>query len=174
MYKIFYLSIIMFFIPNIMFSQNNSSNYESSIAKPINLSGPRLGFTLLSTSFIAEMNDRTGIELEPIVSQFGWQFEKRFFSTNSGATLVTEWILLVGGVEQELFLPSLSWLIGYRTKNGFEFGAGPNLAISGSSLVLAAGITVQSEELNIPINLAVAISKSGARVSLLCGFNLRN
>ncbi len=87
--------------------------------------------------------------------------------------VVTEWVILIGGFEQEKFLPSLSWLVGFRTAGGFEFGGGPNLALSGTSMVLAVGVTIQSEEINFPINLALATSKSGPRFSLLFEFNIR-
>ena len=39
-------------------------------------------------------------DLGPVISQFGWQFEKRFMSSDTGATAVTEWVLLFGGVDQ--------------------------------------------------------------------------
>ena len=81
--------------------------------------------------------------------------------------------MLAAGFEQEKFLPSVSWLIGIRSAGGFEVGAGPNLSLSGSSLVVATGITLQSKEINFPINLAYATSQSGGRYSLLFGFNLR-
>jgi len=149
-------------------------SHEDKIQKvPINLSGPRIGVTYLSDAFVDRIKDRYDVKLEPFIAQFGWQFEKRFFTLRSGATAVTEWVLLIGGFEQEKFLPSLSWLIGMRTGKGIEFGAGPNLALSGTSVVFATGITIQSGEINFPINVAVSASKSGMRYSLLFGFNIR-
>ena len=51
-----------------------------------------LGLTLLSDGTVAKLKDRL-IELErPFVSQFGWQFEKQFFTRDSGVTMVTEWV----------------------------------------------------------------------------------
>jgi len=160
----------LFGITMSLFSQETQSNivYES-----LELSGPRLGVTYLSDSFTKTIKDEADIKLEPFMAQFGWQFEKRFFSISSGATAVSEWIVLIGGFEQEKFLPSISWLIGMRSAEGFEIGAGPNLSASGTSVVIAGGVTLQSGEINFPINLAVATSKSGPRVSLLFGFNIR-
>ena len=140
---------------------------------PINLSGPRLGFTLLSNGFIDEVKADHGVELQPLLTQFGWQHEKRFFTMSDGATGVSEIILLLGGVEQGQFIPSASWLIGMRSGSGVEFGMGPNLSPSGSAIVLAFGVTVQSEEINFPINFAAAMSDSGPRFSILFGFNIR-
>ncbi len=163
--------ILFLGLSTFLFSQNEQS--EIRIYESLELDGPRLGTTYLSNSFTNTIKKKADISLKPFMSQFGWQFEKRFFSISTGATAVSEWIVLVGGFEQEKFLPSLSWLIGMRSAEGIEFGAGPNLSASGTSVVLAAGITLQSGEINFPLNLAVATSKSGPRVSLLFGFNIR-
>jgi hypothetical protein len=98
------------------------------------------------------------VDIAPMVTQFGWQFEKQFNPNQSGPTLVTEWVLLAGGVEQGVFLPSVSWLVGVRTKSGMEFGIGPNLSVAGSALVASAGMTLQAGGLNIPVNIAVVPS----------------
>ena len=158
------------------FSQNsktNSTHSTQKINRSISLAGPRIGVTLLSDKFVNKIDDEYDLKLDPVTIQFGWQFEKRFFTTKSGLTAMSEWVVLVAGFEQEKFLPSLSWLIGMRSSGGFEIGAGPNLALSGSSLVVAAGINLSSEEINFPINLAYSTSQSGGRYSLLFGFNLR-
>lgn len=141
---------------------------------PYNLSGPRLGVTILSQKFINTIKDKHDIKINPIVAQIGWQIEKRFFTVRSGATAVSEWVFLIGGFEQERFLPSGSWLLGMRTANGFEFGAGPNLSLSGTAFILALGVTASSDEVNFPINLAVALSRSGPRYSFLVGFNIKS
>ena len=83
-------------------------------------------------------------------------------------------VFLVGGFEQEKFIPSISCLIGMRSSRGIEFAAGPNLSLSGSSLVIATGVTFRSDEINFPINIAYSTSQSGGRFSLLFGFNIRD
>ena len=159
--------------------------------RPIELSGPRVGVTFLSGGIVDTLEDR-GIEVGSLVSQFGWQFEKQFYSSENGPTFVTEWVLLAGGTEQGMFIPSASWLVGIRTRKGVEFAVGPNLTPAGVALAVAAGITFRAGGLNIPVNLAVVPSKvssvsysgppsfraretrrSGVRVSLLFGFNTR-
>ncbi|HEY6507124.1 MAG TPA: hypothetical protein VIY56_03875, partial [Vicinamibacterales bacterium] len=77
------------------------------------------------------------------------------------------------GMEQGVVLPSLSWLVGLRTREGAEFGIGPNITPVGVSLVLAAGVTMRAGSLNVPLNVAVVPSKAGTRVSVLSGFNMR-
>src|SRR5436190_1564508 len=79
------------------------------IAHEINLSGPRFGITALSGGVVDKLKSEDGISVRPIVSQFGWQFERQFFSGGSGPTAITEAVVLVGGLEQGLALPSVSW-----------------------------------------------------------------
>ena len=143
------------------------------IAKTADLSGPRFGLTLLTDGLVKKLEERD-IKVGPQISQFGWQFEKLFYTQDSGVTMVTEWVALVGGLEQSVVLPSLSWMVGVRTRDGAEFGIGPNITPAGTSLVLATGMTFRAGALNIPVNIAVAPSKSGSRVSVLSGFSLRH
>jgi hypothetical protein len=140
---------------------------------PVKLGGPRVGVTFLSNGIVDTLRDDSYIEVGSLVSQFGWQFEKRFSTTDSGLTPVTEWVALLGGLEQGVVLPSVTWLVGLRGRNGAEFGVGPNLTPVGAALAIAAGITVRSGNVNFPVNVAVVPSKSGMRVSLLAGFNMR-
>ena len=142
------------------------------VAKTANLSGPRFGLTLLSDGVVKKLEERN-IEVGPHISQFGWQFEKQFFTKSSGVTMVTEWVALVGGLEQSVVLPSLSWMVGVRTRDGAEFGIGPNITPAGTALVFATGMTFRAGAVNMPVNVAVVPSKSGTRVSVLSGFSLR-
>jgi hypothetical protein len=141
-------------------------------AKTADLSGPRFGITLLADGVVKRLEERH-IVVGPHISQFGWQFEKQFYTKEGGLTMVSEWVALVGGLEQSVALPSLSWVVGIRTRDGAEFGIGPNITPAGSALVVAAGMTLRSGALNVPLNVAVVPAKSGLRVSLLSGFSLR-
>jgi hypothetical protein len=142
------------------------------LPKTANLSGPRFGLTLLSDGIVQKLADRD-IDVRPHISQFGWQFEKQFYTRESGVTMVTEWVGLIGGLEQNVALPSLSWLVGVRTRDGAEFGLGPNVTPAGTALVFAAGMTFRTGAMNVPVNVAVIPSKAGTRVTLLTGFSLR-
>jgi hypothetical protein len=142
------------------------------LAKTVNLSGPRFGMTALGPGVVEELKKRS-ITVGSNVSQFGWQFEKEFYAKGSGLAAVNEWVVLVGGLEQGVVLPSVSWLVGLRTREGAEFGIGPNITPVGVSLVLAAGVTMRAGTLNVPLNVAVVPSKVGTRVSVMSGFNLR-
>jgi hypothetical protein len=142
-------------------------------AKTADLSGPRFGLTLLSDGVVEKLSRERNIHVGSQISQFGWQFEKQFFTRDSGVTMVSEWVALVGGLDQSVAIPSLSWMVGLRTRDGAEFGLGPNITPAGVGLVLATGMTFRAGVVNVPVNVAVVPSKSGTRVTLLTGFSFR-
>jgi hypothetical protein len=163
--------------------------------------GPRVGLTFISAGTtrtrIADAFSRE--DITPIVSQFGWQFETRIFTLDNGAAGLIEFIPLIGGIEQGLFLPSASGIIGFRGANGVEFGVGPSVSLAGFGLVLAAGASFKVGKITFPINIAFSpnikkilpdqqiydwntdtyqtvpgeTTNSGFRLSLLVGFNSR-
>jgi hypothetical protein len=140
---------------------------------PVKLSGPRLGVTTLSNGVIDAIKEDTGVEVRPMITQFGWQFEKRFYGGKDGLSAITEFVVLAGGLEQNVIIPSFNWLVGVRTREGFEFGAGPNVTPVGTSMVYAVGATIPSGALNFPVNVAIAPTRAGVRVSLLTGITMR-
>jgi hypothetical protein len=140
--------------------------------KMVNLSGPRFGVTSLSAGVVETLQDRQ-IEVGSTITQFGWQFEKQFYSKQGGVAALHEFVFLVGGLEQGVVLPSLNWMVGLRSPTGAEFGIGPNLTPAGVALALAGGVTFRSGALNVPMTVAFVPSKAGTRISVLTGFNLR-
>jgi hypothetical protein len=140
--------------------------------RTLSLAGPRFGLTFLSDGVVEKLKEKD-IEVGSSISQFGWQFERQFYSKGSNLTAMTEWVVLLGGLDQGVAIPSLNWLVGMRTREGAEFGIGPNITPAGVSLVIAAGVTFRTGAFNIPMNFAVVPSKSGTRVSMLTGFTLR-
>lgn len=140
--------------------------------RTLELSGPRVGLTMLSDGVRAKLRDRD-IDVGAAISQFGWQFERQFYSKKGGVTAVNEWVALLGGMDQGTAIPSLSWLVGLRTPEGAEFGVGPNVTPAGVALAVSAGVTFRAGALNVPMNFAVVPTKAGTRVSLLTGFTMR-
>ena len=152
MKKLFILIISISFITN-------------SYSQTEKLAGPRVGFTLIGAGPIADfinakdLDRLNGDEFEygelgsAFITQYGWQWETRF-ADGYDVTGLVEWVLLVGGIEKGLFLPSFSSLVGLRTSNNLEFAFGPNLSLSGVGAVVAIGKNFKFGELNIPINIA--------------------
>lgn len=122
--------------------------------------GPRIGMTYLSTgTTLLKAADLFGREaINPLISQFGWQFETRFFKLENGGAGLIEIIPLIGGIEQGIFLPSLTGIIGYRNAVGHEIGLGPSLSLSGFGLVFAAGTSFKSGKVTFPVNIAFSPS----------------
>jgi hypothetical protein len=108
------------------------SSYESSVnnpgAKRLSLSGPRMGLTFITgnnANRIMAKGDVGGFEAYPVMSQFGYQFETQYLNSGDFQALV-EFVPLVTGIDQGLFIPSLTLLNGFRNnKNGWEFAFGP-------------------------------------------------
>ena len=143
------------------------------VTEVVDMTGPRVGLTVLNQKAVDKLYEERNIELQPVITQLGWQFERRLYTNGDGITVLMEWVPLLSGLEQGVALPSFNWLVGLRTSAGTEFGFGPNVTPLGVGLVGAFGITVKSGALHVPFNVAVATSKSGARVSLMTGFNIR-
>lgn len=136
------------------------------------MSGPRFGVTLLSSETQKFASDQ-GINVAPVVTQFGWHFERKFLTTKYGPEGVTALIPLIGGMEQGLFIPSISWITGLRLRNGYEFGIGPNASVRNVGMTFVFGHTGKMGELYIPKNIALAMSPEGFQVNFIFGFNSR-
>ena len=128
------------------------------------LSGPRIGFTFIGAGPVADFINTKDIDAldnagffgeegNAFLTQYGWQWETRF-ADGYDITGLVEWIVLVGGMEKGLFLPSVSSLVGVRTSSNLEFAFGPNLSLSGIGAVLAVGYNFKIGEINLPMNIA--------------------
>jgi hypothetical protein len=142
------------------------------LVRELNRSGPRFGVTWMSGDIVDTLRSRHDIDVAPVITQFGWQFERQFASLENGPVALNEFVLLVGGLDQGVFLPSLTWLVGVRTPGNFEIGAGPNVTPAGVALALSSGFTFRVGALAVPVNMAIVPSKYGVRSSILTGFNL--
>lgn len=188
-------------------NNNNNNNAQNSnkktkdkdddemLAPSKRYGGPRIGLTYIDKGTtrenIADAFNRS--DITPFVSQFGWQFETRVFTLESGAAGLVEFVPLIGGLEQGLFLPSANLLFGFRAANGVEFGVGPSGSLAGVGLVMAIGASFKVGKVTFPFNVAFSpnikkmievydpatqsykesTSNSGLRLSFFIGFNSR-
>jgi len=120
-------------------------------------SGPRIGYTYISSGTSADYLAREG--KQNLISQFGWQFEGRLFTIENSISGIIEFIPLIGGVDQGMFIPSANLLIGLRegSKRSYEFAMGPNFSVvpdylgqyKGSiGMVIAAGTSFKKGNVN--------------------------
>jgi len=140
-------------------------------SRSVDYSGPRFGFTYLPQNAIDSLKAHKITVGNPI-TQFGWQFEREIVVTEQGPRVLNEWVFLAGGLESGAFLPSLTWLVGARSSGGSEIGVGPNVSVSGVGLAAALGVSIPTGGVRFPMNIAVAQSKGGIRVSFLTGFTI--
>jgi hypothetical protein len=131
----------------IQYSSNDAPKSTVERAVIDKLSGPRVGMTVISNGMIV---DELGSNF---MTQFGYQFEKQIAGNEEIAGLI-EGIVMIGGLEQGRFLPSISGLFGARAATAFEFAMGPNLSLAGAGLVIGIGKTIKMGSINIPINFA--------------------
>ena len=137
-------------------------------------SGPRMGLMMApgDGSISRRLKDHG---LGNVVSQFGWQFERRVVPFGGGPQLVTEAIPLFGGVEYGKLVPSLTLVMGVRSPSGFEFGMGPSFTVASATginagLVIAVGKSIDYGAVCIPLNLAVSTNPRGTMVTLIAGY----
>ena len=108
-------------------------NYEAPISSPqtqVKLSGPRMGASMAfgdAAKVLTAPKSQGGFDMYPANFQIGWQFEKQYVSAGNFQALV-EFFPMIGGLESGKFIPSFTFLNGFRFgKAGWEFAFGPNL-----------------------------------------------
>ena len=180
-------------------NSNDDSKFDSDKSdfakkKMKKFEGPRIGATYINYGTVRDYLDLEN--KSPVITQFGWQFETRLFTAEDGTSALLEFIPLIGGFDQGLFLPSISILTGLRNatdaKMSLEFAVGPNFSITRNwekevapsiGLVIAVGTSIKRSNINFPINLVFVPSvgekhdgkdyETGWKLSLIFGFNSR-
>lgn len=168
----FHRLMVAFCVMSMGLPMTAHAQQPEDLVRTLRRSGPRFGVTWLGGSLVDTLKARHDIDVAPVITQFGWQFERQFASLENGPVALNEWVFLVGGLDQGVFLPSLTWLVGIRTPGQFEFGVGPNATPAGVALAFSGGVTFRAGALAVPLNFALVPSKYGVRASVLSGFNL--
>ena len=112
-------------------------DYSNAINMPevdrLRLNGPRMGFTYITgeAGKIFEAPEHEGgFDAYPLLFQFGYQMEVQYLNQGDFQALF-EFIPIITGLDQGLFLPSLSILNGLRSnRTGWEFAFGPVLYLT--------------------------------------------
>jgi hypothetical protein len=109
---------------------DNSSNNPNQ--DRLQLDGPRLGFvgfTGNTGKVLQQSKASGGFDGYPVMFQFGYQFEKQYLNEGNVQALF-EFLPMITGLDQGLFIPSFSLLHGLRSNvNGWEFALGPTINI---------------------------------------------
>ncbi len=128
-------------------------NFDNAINNPyktiINLSGPRFGYSLIFGENAERMkasSESGGFEAYPASFLFGYQFEKQYLNEGNYQALF-EFIPMIGGLDQQMFIPSISFLNGFRnTRTGWEVAIGPTFSLATYSMMGKIGDTFYTEE----------------------------
>jgi hypothetical protein len=130
------------------------------------LSGPRIGGTFAQDG--------------AAMTQFGWHFESQASPSPRGPWFIVERVFLVGGVDQNRFVPNGTLIFGMRLPSSFEFGLGPSVTLGGyrgfhSGIVAAAGHSFRVGGIRVPVNVACAWRRGGEqRWTLITGWAIRD
>lgn len=99
-------------------------------------SGPRIGYAFMTgdlMEFATRSEAQGGMDIFPGVSMIGYQLEAQYIGTENFSALF-EFIPNVSGLEQGKFIPTMSFLNGFRFgKAGWEIAFGPGLALKQTS-----------------------------------------
>lgn len=190
-----------------------NQGFENAVTMPnvnrLKADGPRMGYSFFSgqtAQILARPEAKGGFNAAPALFQFGYQFETEYLNAGKYQALF-EFIPMVSGLDQGLFLPSFTIINGLRNNiNGWEVGIGPIFRITkmaqgqvvngelmidqtveggvtekrldsrGShelttSVVIAAGKTIRSGKLNLPINVFAVPGKNSFQFGFSFGFN---
>ncbi len=174
-----------------MFQKHESDLIDKPNVRKLNLSGPRFGVSFATGNnalILQKQKSEGGFNMSPMMTQFGYHRELRYLNTGNVMALV-EFFGMIGGMEQQKFIPSLSVVNGFRWKKSkWEVGFGPTFNIQQrnsagqldsravasltSSWVFALGKTFTSGNLNIPVNLYTIPNREGWTVGLSMGWSI--
>ncbi|GAB4142817.1 MAG: hypothetical protein Fur0041_17930 [Bacteroidia bacterium] len=126
--------------PNVLSQLIRPDGYDARtrepVAEQIRLDGPRMGaayFTGMAGKILQAPKSEGGYDVYPVMFQFGYQFEKQYLASGQFQALF-EFIPMITGLDQGLFIPSLTLMNGMRAnKYGIELGFGPTFAINRTS-----------------------------------------
>ena len=97
------------------------------------LNGPRMGLAYVTGDLgkgLTEPLEQGGYDGYPILSQFGYQHEVQYLTAGNFQALF-EFLFMVSGLDQGMFIPSLTVMNGFRdNRSSFEFAFGPSLALA--------------------------------------------
>lgn len=112
-------------------------NQESYINNPeeetLELDGPRFGAVYVggeAGKILSASRSKGGFDGYPYMFQFGYQLEKQYL-TQGRLQALFEFLPMISGLDQGLFIPSLTILHGVRdNKHGIEFAFGPTVRVA--------------------------------------------
>ncbi|MBL4715180.1 MAG: hypothetical protein JKX95_00970 [Bacteroidia bacterium] len=121
---------------NLKLKLTQKHHYESAVRNPgsskVTLSGPRMGVAYITGDKgerLMANQKNGGYDVYPYMTHFGYQHEVQYLNEGNFQA-VFEMVMAVSGIDQGLFIPSITFMNGFRNnKYGFEFAFGPNFGL---------------------------------------------
>jgi len=105
----------------------------TSVMTKVKLNGPRMGVAYIEgdlADVLTAPRSQGGYDCYPVLSQFGYQWEIQYLSAGEFQALV-EFLGVVSGLEQQLFIPTMAFMNGFRiSKKGWEVAFGPTVSFN--------------------------------------------
>ena len=109
--------------------------------------GFRMGYTY------GNQLDRRDHIKSPHMSALGYELTQTVESGVEGFRFIAIQNVLLSGLEQGLFLPSLTAMVGYEVFGIAQMGIGANLGALGPRLIIAAGLTPEVGNFQLPVHV---------------------
>ncbi|MBL7836419.1 MAG: hypothetical protein JNM67_02780 [Bacteroidetes bacterium] len=117
---------------NFLFDEARNNPFKNRLRAD----GPRMGLTYFTgeaATLIGKPRKDGGFNAMPLMFQFGYQFEKQYLNQGNFQALF-EVVPMITGLDQGLFIPSLTLMNGMRNnQNGWEFAFGPSISLTRKS-----------------------------------------
>jgi hypothetical protein len=114
---------------NFIFDESRNNPYSNRLRAD----GPRMGltyFTGSSAELLMKPRKDGGFNSQPLMFQFGYQFEKQYLNQGNFQALF-EVVPMLTGLDQGLFIPSITLMNGMRNNHsGWEFAFGPSFSLT--------------------------------------------
>jgi len=117
----------------------------------------------------------------PVVTEMGIESSQRIPLGDSKRSLLLHEMFLIAGLDQNMPVPNVDLLLGYRGPSGFEVGMGPHFSLTapggsvkiGASVMYWAGLTIATHGYTVPIKLTFVPMPSyvNPQIALLVGFS---
>ena len=185
-----FFSILLLFLVLLFLGASNIAAQNNNEKPEIDfIFGPRVGFswvivdTETFNAVVQNIFPDSEQTYRPFFTQFGLNLEQRIRLGDTKSHFALQEVLLFGGLDQNVIFPFFSFLMGFRSFTGLEFGIGPNISfssLSGSfrisiSVVYAVGWTFTFQNVYVPVNIAVVPTPrdNHPRLTFLTGFNFK-
>jgi hypothetical protein len=144
---------------------------EIAVNERHKLSGPRVGVSVVSGIPGDRLRSEFG-GVDPFMTEFGWLSEQFVTPGTGRINFVFREMVLIGGIEQGKFFPSLITSVGIRQQPGLELGVGPSLSPLGVGLSATVGWNFLVGTTAVPVNVVFSRNGDATRLMLITGFGI--